>query len=198
MTSKEEAFFRITTWYHGTTLKEWRSICQSKILADFNIGYSLDFGNGFYLSPNERDTQKYALDTVKYNGSDLPEDNIPVVLVFNYCPIEDINNGYSYKYFPKYDEEFSLFVFECRKNYLGAKTHTFDITGGVMTDTIPTVIMQQFFVNQITKEDVLKQFQKSTSKKQLCLHTQKLCDKLKLAKAYIVNGKELDINEYKK
>ena len=34
--------------------------------------------------------------------------------------------------------------------------------------------------------------------KQLCLHTQKLCDKLKLVKAYIVNGKELDINEYKK
>lgn len=34
--------------------------------------------------------------------------------------------------------------------------------------------------------------------KQLCLHSQKICDKLKPSKAYIVNGEELDVYEYGK
>lgn len=196
MTTKEEKFFKQDIWYHGTTLAEWKSICKSKILADFNIGYSLDYGNGFYLSPSEKDTQKYALDTVKYNGSSLPDDNVPVVLAIKYIPLEAILIGTPHKYFAKYDDEFAEFVFQCRANYLSKKTHPYDITGGVMTDTVPTAIMQKYFAHQLTKEEVLEEFKKNTSKKQLCLHTQELCDKLKLVYAYIVEGKELDINEY--
>lgn len=198
MTSKEEKFFSQQLWYHGTTLAEWKSICETKILADYNIGYSVDYGNGFYLSPNEIATQNYALDTIKYNGSDLIDDNIPVVLEFTYSPLADILSGVPYKYFAKYDDEFASFVFQCRKDYLIAKRHSYDITGGVMTDTVPTKIMQQYFADQITKEQVMEEFKRNTSKKQLCLHTQELCDKLKLRRAYIVNGKELDINEYKR
>ena len=193
--TREEKFFKQSTWYHGTTLAEWKSICKLKILADYNIGYSLDFGNGFYLSPNESDTQKYALDSVKYNGSSIPDDNIPIVIAFDYSPLKDIKNGHSFKYFTKYDDEFASFVFKCRNEYLYPKTHPFEITGGVMTDTIPTVLMQQYFINQISKEQVLEQFKKSTSKKQLCLHTQELCDKLKPIRAYVVNGKELYLVE---
>ena len=66
-----------------------------------------------------------------------------------------------------------------------------------MTDAIPTALMQKYFIGQITKEQVIEEFKKNTSKKQLCLHTQELCDKLKLNRAYIINGKELDVNEYK-
>lgn len=196
MTLKEERFFKQTIWYHGTTLAEWKSICKYRVLADFNIGYSLDYGNGFYLSPSETDTQKYAMDTIKYNGSELLDEKTPVVLAFEYDPYQDIITGISYKYFAKYDDAFAEFVFQCRNNFLYPKTHPYDITGGVMTDTVPTKIMQQYFANQISKEQVLKSFKKSTSKKQLCLHTQYLCDRLKLVRAYIVNGKELDINEY--
>lgn len=197
MTPKEEKFFRRDIWYHGTTFAQWKSICHSGILAEYNLGDSLDFGSGFYLSPGEKDTQRYALSTVKYNGEESPEENIPVVLVFRYSPYEDIISGATYKYFGKYDDEFAKFVFECRDR-LGVQPHTYEITGGVMTDSIPTVIMQKYFANQISKHDAMECFKKSTSKKQLCLHTQKLCDKLKLIKAYIVEGKELDINEYQK
>lgn len=197
-TTKEEKFFSQNIWYHGTTLAEWKSICRLKIRADYNIGYSLDFGNGFYLTPNESDAQKFALDTVKYNGSELPDDNIPVVLVFNYLPINDILSNSKYKYFAKYDDEFATFVFNCRENYQNAKSHSYDITGGVMTDGIPTAIMQQYFAEQITKEQAIGCLKKGTSKKQLCLHTQELCDKLILQKAYIINGKELDVYEYTK
>lgn len=197
MTPKEETFFKQAKWYHGTTLAEWKAICKTQIKADYNIGSSLDYGNGFYLSPSEKDTQKYAMDTVKYNGSNLPDDNIPVVIEFEYVPFYDINEG-NYKYFASYDDEFANFVFECREKYMNKKTHIFSITGGVMTDAVPTKLMQQYFAQIISKEDVIEAFKKSTSKKQLCLHEQELCDKLVPSRAYIVNGKELDVNEYRK
>ena len=47
MTTKEENFFTIMNWYHGTTLLEWKRICEMGVKADFNVGTSLDFGNGF-------------------------------------------------------------------------------------------------------------------------------------------------------
>lgn len=195
MTTKEEKFFRQIKWYHGTTLAEWKSICSKGILAHYNIGISLDFGCGFYLSPSEQDTLKYALNTIKYNGSDLEDDNIPVVIEFIYSPWEDLTKQ-NYKYFAEYDDEFAEFVFLCRRDCKDERCHTYSITGGVMTDTFPTKVMQQYFVNQITKEDVLREFKRNTSKKQLCLHKQELCDKLKPNRAYIVGGKELDVNEY--
>lgn len=197
MTTKEEKFFRNSRWFHGTTLTEWKLLCQSGIIANYNMGASLDFGCGFYLSPSEKDTQKYAMDTVKYNGSCDGDDNIPVVIEFEYSPYNDIISGIKYKYFGKYDNEFADFVFECRKNRMYHYNKN-EITAGVMTDTIPTKLMQEFFAGIKNKEAVTSEFMKSTSKKQLCLHTQKLCDKLIIVKAYTVNGKELDVNEYKK
>ena len=185
-------------WYHGTTLAEWKSICKYGILADYNVGFSLDYGNGFYLSPNENDTCKYAIDTVKYNGSTLEDDNVPVVVVFSYTPIYDIYEGVPCRYFGKYDDAFAEFVFQCRSNCGHVKSHPYDITGGVMTDTVPTKLMQKYFAKQISREDVLTEFKRSTSRKQLCLHKQELCDKLVPSKVYIVGGKELDANEYKR
>ena len=178
MTSKAETFFKKERWFHGTTLAEWNSICKEKIQAEYNIGISLDFGNGFYLSPKQKDAEKYAMDTVKYNGSDEPLDNVPVVIQFDFKPFDLLENKELYKYFAKYDDEFALFVFNCRENYMHKKTHSYDITGGVMTDAIPTKLMQEFFAGVRTKEDVLESFKKGTSKKQLCLHTQELCNKI--------------------
>jgi hypothetical protein len=198
LTAKEEKFFKKDKWYHGTTLAEWKALCNSRVLASYNIGTSLDYGNGFYLSPSEEDTKKYALDTVRYNGSDIPDDNVPVVIEFSYVPLDDILSDTDYKYFSKYNDEFANFVFECRCNYASLKKHPYKITGGVMTDTIPTKLMQEYFAGLKTKESVIEEFKKSTSKKQLCLHTQELCDKLKLVRAYVVDGKELDVDEYGK
>jgi hypothetical protein len=41
-----------TLWYHGTFLSNWSSICDSGILANYNLDRSqdLDFGYGFYLA----------------------------------------------------------------------------------------------------------------------------------------------------
>lgn len=198
MTPKEEKFFQRTIWYHGTTLSEWKSICATGILADYNIGTSLDFGNGFYLSNNQKATETYALNTVKYGNSAFPDDNVPVVICFEFNPMEFISKGDNFKYFAKYDREFAEFVFECRLNYEFPKQHPYDLTAGVMTDNIPTKLMQQFFAGQVTREEVVQGFMTPTSKKQLCLHKQEQCDTLKVTRVYIVNGKELNADEYRK
>ena len=198
MNSKEEKFFKIAKWFHGTTLHDWKNMCNTLVNVKYNIGTSLDFGNGFYLSPNEKNTQLYAINTVKYNNIFEDDYKTPVVIEFEYVPYQDIMQGANYKYFAKYDNDFANFVFTCRNNYMYEKTHPYDITGGVMTDAIPTKLMQEFAMGIRSKESVINEFMKSTSKKQLCLHTQELCDKLLLRRAYIVNGEELDINEYKK
>jgi hypothetical protein len=197
VTSKEEKFFSNTRWSHGTTLSEWKSICKTGASAKHNIGISLDFGNGFYLSNNQKDTEKYALNAVEY-GSKLKDDEQAVVLCFEFSPMDMINNGSVYHYFSAYDDEFANFVFDCRENYLTEKKHSYDITGGVMTDYIPTILMQHYFLGQLTRQDVVELLKKSTSKKQLCLHKQEDCDTMKLVSAYIVGGKELDVNEYNK
>ena len=197
MKNKEKAFFQQSVWYHGTTLLEWKSICDLGIIADHNLGISVDFGCGFYLSPNKTDTEKYALDTVKYNHGIKPEDKVPVVIEFHYVPYDDIINTDKYKYFSHFDDEFADFVFKCRKGYLQIN-HDYEITGGVMTDTVPTKIMQEYFAGLRDENSVKEEFKRNTSRKQLCLHSQYLCDKLLPVKVYIVNGKELDVNEYRK
>ena len=197
MTTKEQTFFECATWYHGTTLSGWKSICKLGIRADFNIGISLDFGNGFYLSNNLKNTERYVNNMMKYSNSNYPEDNIPVIIVFRFCPYEWIREKMTYRYFPKYNMEFAEFVFENRLNYMNKYTHGYDITAGVTTDTRPTYLMQQYFLGKIQKSYVLEEFCKSTSVKQICLHNQELCDIIYPERAYILDGKELNIHDYK-
>ena len=198
MTAREIKFFKCTTWYHGTTLTGWKSICKLGIKADFNKGISLDFGNGFYLSNSIENTERYVSNMIKYSNSSLPDDNIPVIIVFESCPYEWLTKGFKYCYFAKYDINFAEFVFENRLNYMNQNIHDYDISAGVTTDTKPTYLMQQYFLGNITKSTVLQEFCKSTSVKQICIHKQELCDIIYPKKAYILNGKELNIHDYNK
>ena len=117
MTAKEQGFFECDTWYHGTTLAGWKSICELGVKADYNVGISLDFGSGFYLSNSLKNTERYVTNMMRYSNSDFEEDNIPVIIVFNFVPYEWIKNGTKYLYFPKYNMAFAQFVFTI-KNYV--------------------------------------------------------------------------------
>lgn len=57
--------------------------------------------------------------------------------------------------------------------------------------------MQQYFLGKMEKNHILEEFCKSTSVKQICIHNQGLCDIIYPKKAYILEGKELDIHDYK-
>ena len=66
-----------------------------------------------------------------------------------------------------------------------------------MSDSVPTLLIQKYKNKEITKEAVIDLLKKSTSNKQLSLHNQELCDKIKLTKAYLLKtGKELNIDDY--
>lgn len=194
MTLKEEKFFCGTHWYHGTNLSGWKSICKLGVKADYNVGISLDFGSGFYLFNTLENTSKYARNVVKYTKSIHLEDKIPVVILFSFCPMKWIEEGQLYHYFAKYDE-FAEFVFANRLNCVEPKKHPYDITAGVTTDAKPTWLMQQYVLGKITQDKVMEELKRNTSVKQICLHGRQ-CDEIKPVKAFILDGKELDVNDY--
>ena len=54
MKEKEfEKYIQQDSWFHGTTLINWKRICASGVRADYNKGLESDFGYGFYLTPRE-------------------------------------------------------------------------------------------------------------------------------------------------
>jgi len=86
---------------------------------------------------------------------------------------------------------------------MGNKQHNYDIIYGVMSDSIPTIAIQEYKMGIKTKEEVLQCLKKPTSMKQISLHNQKLCDMIKLKEAYVINvetdeRKELNLNDYYK
>ena len=176
MSTKEQDFFACSTWYHGTTLSGWESICKLGVRADYNIGISLDFGNGFYLSNNIENTERYVKNQVKFGTGINEKDKTPVVIEFDFVPGYWIKAGAKYRYFPQYNKEFAEFVFKNRMNYQHEKIHKYDITAGVTTDTKPTYLMQQYFLGKLQKDDVLHEFCKGSSVRQICIHNQRYCD----------------------
>ena len=39
-----DKYLKQKTWFHGTTLKGWRSICKYGVESDYNFGNELDYG----------------------------------------------------------------------------------------------------------------------------------------------------------
>ena len=138
------------------------------------------------------------------NASFYAEDDKPMILGFEFTPLEWFeNDDYLTKIFAKFDDEFAIFVFENRTEYIdGSKQHDYDVIYGVMSDAVPTLLIQQYKFGTITKEEAIEGLKKPTSMKQISLHNQKLCDIIRLKEAYVIDlenneREELDINEYK-
>ncbi|MGV1040632.1 DUF3990 domain-containing protein [Clostridium perfringens] len=196
-------------WYHGTTLDGLKKICKNGVLVNYNEGNELDFGTGFYLTDKKQKAIDYIERIIKYrvdnslseiNSLGIPlkdntDKNIPVILEFEFLPLQYFENEkYSTKIFNSYNEEFAKFVFQNR--YHLDEKHKYDLIFGVMSDSNPMLLIQQYREKKITENEVIDGLRKSTSMKQLSIHNQELCDIIKLNKAYYLNGKELNINEY--
>ena len=72
-----------------------------------------------------------------------------------------------------------------------------------MSDSVPTKIIMDYEMGKISKEQALEKLKTPTSMKQLSLHSQELCDRLKLKEAYQFDvgsksRKGLNINDYNK
>lgn len=203
MDDKIKKYLMNNSWYHGTTLLGWKQICELKVQAKHNVGHELDFGYGFYLSPSFDQAAYYITHLVKYQN-DLPftihpDKKIPLVIEFTFCPYSWYEeNVYNYEILNAYDDKFAEFVFHNRVNNInGDQHHNFDFIFGVMSDSLPIVLIQKYKNKEISKEDVIEGLKKSTRNKQISLHKQELCDRIKPVKVCLLETREeLNIVDY--
>lgn len=171
-----------STWYHGTTLAGYQSLCEKGVIADFNAGSELDFGYGFYLSPTAASAESYISRLpVQQCGYD------PLVIIeYQLDPLAWFKSEeYNTLWLPKFNNTFAEFVLANRMDPMSPKPHNYDAIYGVMSDSVPTILIRDYRAKLVTREETILKLQKSTSMKQLSIHSQELCDTLRLTRAYI-------------
>lgn len=182
-------------WYHGTTLEGSQSIQSGTVFANYNIGTELDFGAGFYLTDTYERAETYIsrVPMTDEDGYTRPRTEWAVI-EFELNPFELLfrqENSYTYKNFPKHNEEFAKFSFENRlNNVYNEKPHGYDIIWGVMSDSFPIQILLDYKNGTITYEDAIMQMQKPNSMKQLYIGNQAICDMLKITDIKVVKKEE--------
>lgn len=211
---KERKYLSKSKWYHGTTLDGFKKICSMGVRADYNKGNELDFGYGFYLTPVKEQAESFIKKLLQYDKTEIDktvtnsfgfptkeneDKKIAVVIEFEFTPLQWFEGDYyKHKILNAYDDEFAEFVFNNRINYMAeCNQHNYDLIFGVMSDSLPIILMQRYKNGELSKEQVIEGLKKQTSAKQLSIHNQKICDIINISNAYYVeSGKELDINDY--
>ena len=172
-------------------------MCKSGVKWDYNKGLESDFGYGFYLAPKFKQAESYITRMLPYIQGDDKE-KIPIVIEFELNVEKLINKGYSYTKFLHFDEEFAEFVANCRLNP-DKRAHNYDFIIGVMTDSNPLKLIDDYRRKIISKEELLRGLLKWNSMEQISIHNQAICDTLSVKRVYNVNeDKEEDANEYNK
>lgn len=187
-------------WYHATTMEGYYSIRHSGILVDYNKGSQLDFGFGFYLTTTRELAESFIGRVFNWKTENYNE--TPVIMEYQFCPLEwFVKSSFCPKVFPSFNDEFAEFVFYNRvENASGERQHPYDVIYGVMSDSVPTVLITEYLAGTISKEMVLTSLRKDNRMKQISLHNQKLCDIIVLRRAYMYNPltqerKELNLDE---
>lgn len=204
LTSKQENQLRNTRWFHATLLRHLESL-KSGIDVKFNLGSELDFGPGFYIPPDFEQAIKFINKQVDVLNQSLldndvfeSEREIGIVLEFNIPNFVDIfkNSIYNCQYFTKHKKieselDFAEFVVLNRENPDEIQ-HDFDFIYSVQTDDNPVQSLARFHREEITREELLEEFRKPYSFKQLSIHNQSFCDTMKIVKIYQAKtGEEL-------
>lgn len=190
----------------------WKNICNIGVKVDYNKGNELDFGYGFYLTPNQNQAERFIKNVIKYTSDDFlkevehfypikddTDSKTPIVIEFELKPITYFEQDeYSSWILNAYDDDFANFVFQNRTENVNRENHHhYDIIFGVMSDSNPIIDIQKYRNNKITKEEVLERFKKHTSNKQLSIHKQEICDILNVNKVLnLESGEELDFYDY--
>ena len=196
LTTKQEKQLGQTQWFHATLFRHLESL-KKGIDVQFNLGSELDFGPGFYITPDFEQARKFinkqveVLNNIMANKDIFEsEEEFGIILEFRISNFVEIfkNPDYHCHYFAKHkksesDLDFAEFVFQNRENP-DSLQHHFDFIYGVQTDDNPTQALARFRQNEITKEEMLAEFRKPYSFKQLSIHNQSFCDIMKIEKVY--------------
>lgn len=172
-------------WYHGTTIENAESIAENGVIANYNVGTELDFGPGFYLTDTFQRASSFIsrIPIITQEGVKLARKSWAIV-IFDFNPFNllySTNTTYSYRNFPKHNDEFANFVFENRmSNIYNENPHNFDLIWGVMSDNNPSKIISNYREHLINKETAISLLKKSNSMRQLYINNQDICNTLKI------------------
>ncbi|MCQ2330078.1 MAG: DUF3990 domain-containing protein [Paludibacteraceae bacterium] len=113
--------------FHGTNMMVTRPEVRM-------VGYTKDFGYGFYCTKFEKQAQRWA----------MSKHNPHIVCVYEFEPSADLN----VKQFPEMSDEWLDFVAACRHG----QTHSYDIVEGPMADDEVWDYVEDFLAGRITRE----------------------------------------------
>jgi len=161
--------------YHGTNIV----IEQPKIVNRFK---TLDFGEGFYTTENEKQAQDFAIKVCKRRDVDFS----PIV---NCYELNDDLSNFSVLKFTSANEEWLDFVVARRQGI--ELTGTYDLIIGPVAndDVFGTIILYE--AGQLDKESAIKRFKVKKLYNQVVFCNEKVLHCLKFVKSYKVE----DCNE---
>lgn len=178
---------RQNIWYHATTEDCLESL-EKGILVNFNKGKELDFGQGFYLTPDLDMAIRYIESMIKYKKEVAKQFSFseaeltPVIVEYEFqdCVPADYfeNNAYKTTCFPSFSSDFAEFILKNRIES-SKQVHDYQLIYGVMSDSNPLVLVPQVKNKFITKDEFIREITSRTmSTRQLSIHSQEICDKL--------------------
>lgn len=124
----------------------------------------LDFGKGFYTTPNRGQAEKYAKRFFK--------EERPAFL--NTFELDDTIGEFTHHKFEEYDGDWLDYVVACRKEQ---PHNTFDIIEGGIADDDVFNTLDLYMADLITREEAIKRLRKKKPNWQVCLCSQQLIDK---------------------
>lgn len=193
----EEDFFANKIWYHATTAGAAKSIIHSGIKAGINKSKALDFGYGFYLCPSFDWAKKYINNQLLMVDEDgIINSRQGYVLQFE-VDLRKEKEDVKKLFFSQRSQNFARFVFRNREYYkfclLTHCVHNFDVVGGPMSDGNQIIDFERYHLHQISKRELLRRLAEPKEDWQLVLHSQRICDRIKLKAAYDLEGDEVDV-----
>ncbi|MCQ2192203.1 MAG: DUF3990 domain-containing protein [Paludibacteraceae bacterium] len=138
----------------------------------------LDFGKGFYMTPNQVQAEKYAKRFFKEGRSAF----------LNTFELDDHCEGFTIRKFAEYDGNWLDYVVACRKELAHDR---FDIIEGGIADDDVFNTLDLYMAELIPREEAIKRLRKKKPNWQICLCNQQLIDK----HLHFVESKELKNDE---
>lgn len=156
---------------------------SDRVIATPDISFSrkyLDFGKGFYTTPNEIQARKYAKRFFK-------EDRKAFLNIYEWD--EDSANLFTKKVFEAYDGDWLDYVVACRHDDY---RETFDIIEGGIADDDVFNTLDLYMDELIDKDEAIKRLKKKKPNWQICFSNQEAIEKtIRFVESIELKGEEI-------
>ena len=196
----KEEFFLNNRWFHATTKYGAARIIREGVKVKVNKNNPLDFGYGFYMTPDYDWAQKYLNETLLIDVENSEKDNGVNGIVFEFGIQPSVYaKGSNVKFFSKLDNEFAKFVVKNRIDYskhiFTKCVHNYDMVGGPMSDGNQDDAINSYFQGRITLGELYEQILIPKESWQLLIHRQYIANELRWVRLFNEKGDEVNADE---